>query len=113
MYQENVLRAHMAEDSLGGDKETRFAPAHDPFVTANVLKEIVDPLKKRGEVDNLYLSPLATKAQVLGFAIYYLWECLGTGASIIFPVAESYERETSKGFSRIWKYKVELPPNRR
>jgi hypothetical protein len=110
MYQENVLRAHLAEDALGSDKESRFAPAHDPFITANVLKDIVTPLRARSELKNLYLSPLATKAQVLGFAIYYLWECTNLPASIVFPVAEMYERETSKGMSRIWKYHVELPP---
>jgi hypothetical protein len=54
------------------------------------------------------VSPLATKAQALGFAYYYLCECVGTAASVIFPYAEFYSRETSVGLSRVWLYEFEL-----
>jgi len=45
----------------------------------------------------------------LGFAIYYAWECLNKPVSIIFPFTSGYSRETTQGFSRIWKYTIELP----
>lgn len=112
MYQENVLRASRARNAIGGERETirnYFAPANDPFVTAAVLQEVVAELGQRRQITNLYLSPLATKPQALGFAIYYLTECLDKEASIVFPFCRTYSRETSKGISRIWKYTVELP----
>lgn len=114
MYQENVLRASRAAESVGfsaGDETSNFfAPANDPFVTASVLQEIVTTLNYREPLTNLYLSPLATKPQVLGFALYYLTEQQNNAASIIFPFAGKYTRETSTGISKIWKYSVELPP---
>ena len=111
MYQENVLRAHKAEESLGGTVVDSFlAPANDPFVAANVLHEIVDDWKARKGLTNLYLCPLSTKAHVLGFTLFYLTECRNTATSIIFPFEEQCRQNTSKGIARIWKYTVELPP---
>lgn len=114
MYQENVLRASLAAESVGfnagDDSNNFFAPANDPFVTASVLQEVVTTLNNREPITNLYLSPLATKPQVLGFALYYLTEQQDNAASIIFPFAGKYTRETTKGISKIWKYSVELPP---
>lgn len=114
MYQENVLRAHRAESAVGtpihDDSSNFFAPANDPFVTAAVLQEIVMGLRQRGRVTNLYFSPLATKAQLLGFALYYLAECRNAPVSVLFPFCAAYDRETTKGLTRIWKYTVELPP---
>jgi len=107
MFQENLLRVELAQDYLGND-ERFFAPAHDPFVTAQVINEIVDRLNAQRRITNLYLSPLATKAQVLGFGLYYLALCGKKPASIIFPVSTRYGKETSKGISRIWKYTVDL-----
>jgi hypothetical protein len=113
MYQENVLNAHRAEEAVGrhsGDEATSFfAPANDPFVTASVLREVVSRIDARSRITNLYLSPLATKPQVLGFALYYLTERRGTPTSVIFPFCESYNPETTAGVSRIWRYTVELP----
>jgi len=113
MYQENVLRAYRAEEAVGrhtGDEATSFfAPANDPFVTASVLREVIGRVEARNGITNLYLSPLATKPQVLGFALYYLTERRGTPTSLIFPFCESYNPETTAGISRIWKYTIELP----
>ena len=108
MYQENVLRVHRAKESLG-DSERFFAPANDPFVTASVLSQIVTSMKERSPDSNFYLCPLATKAQTLGFALYYINECLNGPTSLLFPFSDTYSRETTKGCSRIWKYSVELP----
>lgn len=108
MYQENVLMAQRAEEEVGAEAERHFAPANDPFVTANVIKSIVDDLRQRNKLTNLYLCPLSTKAQALGFSIYYLNECQGLSVSMIYPYSESYSKETSSGISRVWKYTVEL-----
>ena len=70
--------------------------------------EIVEK-NPRKDITNLYLCPLATKAQALGFTIYYLTECKEKEVSMIYPICHSHSRETSKGVSRIWKYVVELP----
>lgn len=113
MYQENVLRAYRAEEAVGRHSadgtSSYFAPANDPFVTASTLREIVGRINARKPITNLYLSPLATKPQVLGFAIYYLTERQNSPTSLIFPVCEGYDQETSTGVSRIWRYTVELP----
>lgn len=112
MYQQNVLRAQRASEQLSSsgteNSDTYFAPANDPFVTANALAEIVDQENRKARITNLYLCPLATKAQVLGFGIYYLHACKSLNASIIFPFCKTYSRETSVGISRSWLYHVEI-----
>jgi hypothetical protein len=108
MYQENVLRANRAAEAVG-EANTCFAPANDPFVTASVLSQTVKKLNAKRAITNLYLSPLATKPQVLGFALYYLVELQDTAASIIFPISKKYNRETTTGLSKIWTYVVEFP----
>ena len=37
MYQENVLKAQKAEEEVGAEAESFFAPANDPFITANIV----------------------------------------------------------------------------
>ncbi len=113
MYQENILRVHKASESLdcgpgGNHPDNYFAPANDPFVTANILHEIVENVNNEKKITNLYLCPIGTKVQALGFAIFYLTECVNTATSIIFPFFEKYTKETSKGHSRIWKYSLEF-----
>jgi hypothetical protein len=115
MYQENILRAHKAAQSVGieeiKDPFNFFAPANDPFVTANVLKDIVKKIPenlRKSSLTNLYLCPVGTKPQVLGFGLYFLTEWQDKAASIIFPFCESYSKKTTKGISRIWKYQIEF-----
>lgn len=109
MYEENRIRAAAAEEAVGPlpDRSVLFAPANDPFSTAQELHDRVVDERQRG-LSNLYLSPLATKAQTLGFALYYLCECVGSASSMIFPFAEYYSRETSVGLARVWLYRIEL-----
>jgi len=107
MYQENELRAQLAEESLGPSL-SYFAPANDPFVTASVLSEITRALEKQKQITNLYLSPLASKAQVLGFSLFHYLEGKQRPTSIIYPFRPHYSRETTEGLSRIWKYTVEV-----
>lgn len=108
MYQENIIRVQRAYDSLEpaiNSINKFFAPANDPFVTANTLNDI---LEKKGRERNLYLCPLGTKAQVLGFILFYLQNCHTTDMSIIYPFCSKYESVTTKGIARIWKYEVKL-----
>lgn len=107
MYQENELRVALAEDAIGSGK-VFFSPAYDPFVTADTLNEIVVEASRRATISNLHLAPLSSKPQVLGFALYYLRKWEGGPASVIFPIANRYARETSVGIARVWQYTVEL-----
>lgn len=109
MYEENQLRAALADEAVGPlpERAQLFAPANNPFATAQELHDRINEERDRG-VENLYLSPLATKPQALGFALYYLCECAGDAASILFPFAEYYSRETSVGWARTSLYKLEL-----
>jgi hypothetical protein len=110
MYQQNVLRtARVADSFSGADLNPWFAPASDPFVTAQTLHDGVRVEQQRGFA-NLYLCPVGTKAQALGFALYYLHEWRGQNASMIFPFSEGYEEKTSRGLSRVWMYTVEKLP---
>jgi hypothetical protein len=109
MYQESILRASRASEAIGSSANTDvlFAPANDPFVTAQVLSERLRTENVRRPVTNLYLSPLSTKPQTLGFGLFFEAECRQTAASIVFPFCERYERETTIGFARSWLYTVE------
>ena len=109
MYQQSAWQTWRAADSLGGAiREKHFAPASDPFATATVLSDIVRRERNSAPIGHLYLSPLATKAQAVGFAFFFLMECLHTNASIIFPFCHSYDRDTSIGLSRVWLHTLEF-----
>jgi hypothetical protein len=110
MYQENQYRASMAAESLGtvAPGATLFAPAGDPFATAAVLAKSLLISDGVARYENIYLSPLGSKAQVLGFGIFYLNHLSIAPASVILPFADRQARETSLGMSRIWRYEVEL-----
>ena len=109
MYQQNILRASRSWNALGNPPRRWrfFAPANDPFVTAEVLREIV-ALNGGADVTNLYLSPLATKAQALGFVLFYVTERRESNSSIVFPFSSKYEKETGKGLSRTWRYVLDF-----
>jgi hypothetical protein len=115
MYQENILKAYISEEATSNGREsfidpesTLFAPANDPFVTANVIRDFIQRENRQNPITNLYLSPLSTKAQTLGIALYYAANCSGENASIIFPICNRYSRETTEGISRIWKFTVDF-----
>ncbi len=115
MYQENILKAYLAEEASADGRQslidpdyTIFAPANDPFITANLLQSFISKENIKQQITNLYLSPMATKAQTLGFALFYVTECLEYPVSMIFPFCNHYSRETTKGISKIWKYTLEF-----
>ncbi len=112
MYQENVLCANKAAESIGdigAHPNFYYAPANDPFITASELSRIVSTFHSRKPITNLYLCPLSTKPQVVGMTLFFLWERMNSATSIIFPFSSGYSRETSKGYFRSWQYTVELP----
>lgn len=109
MYQQGRIQADRATESLGAAAEVAFAPANDPFATAQVLSERVAEANLKG-LTNLYLSSLGTKPQALGFALYFLTERTGGPTSVIFPFSEGYARETTQGIARSWLYEVRRPP---
>ena len=109
MYQQNAWRTRQADDALGESaKKKIFTPASNPFATATVLSELVYRQNIEDPITNLYLSPLSTKAQAIGFFLFYLTECKSHSTSIIFPFSQTYERETSVGLSRVWLHTLEL-----
>ena len=115
MFQENIIRAYQAEAAVGSDcfKDMDlniFAPANDPFSTAQALKEYIEKASKRRPVSNIYLAPLSSKPQALGIALYYIWEKgLERPISIIYPFCERYIGDTATGIARVWRYEIELP----
>lgn len=113
MFQENLLKAAYTEESLGsiyqGSSNTLFAPAYDPFETASEISKLVSRELDNNSLSNLYLSPLSSKPQTLGFALYYIFEGINLPATVIFPFCKTYNQETSIGVSRIWRYGIELP----
>lgn len=113
MYQQSVLRSREVADLLGdpefSPRHRATAPANDPFVTASVLSEITSRRETRQPFTNLYLCPLGTKVQALGFSLFYLGECEGLNRSVLFPFSTRYSPETTEGISRIWLYTIEFP----
>lgn len=108
MYQQGVLRTQLARDALGESVREVFAPASDPFATATVLSQLVEKEKSDNGIDNLYMSPLATKPSALGMALFYIRECRNQSANIVFPFSKTYAADSSEGVGRIWKYEIEL-----
>lgn len=106
MYQENILKINKAKDEIGVIIEHKYAPANDPFVTANKIKEIVDsnPLS-----NNIYLSPLSTKPHTLGMLLYYIWYKDKKSLNIIFPFSNVYIPKTAVGIYCTWIYTLEFP----
>lgn len=105
MYQENVLKIYKAKESIG-QRIDRYAPAFDPFVTAQVIHDIVE---ENSDHSNIYLSPLSTKPQTLGIALYYLWNYKSKSINIVFPYSNVYHPKTATGVKKTWKYTFELP----
>lgn len=109
MYQESRLRAAEAAEWLNGFGSaalTSFAPADNPFMVAESLQRQIGRLRAVESQRNVYLAALGPKPQVLGFALFYLYECVGTPTSVLAPAITGYSSETSKGVSRLHVYRV-------
>jgi hypothetical protein len=113
-YQESFIRAGVAAEAVGPRaSQRRFAPAYDPFTTASVLRDVVaderDALPSGRALGHVYLSPLSTRVQALGFALYYVYDCIDTTTSIIYPFAAEYQQRSDDGVGGLWRFEVELP----
>lgn len=110
MYQESILRISGARESIRDfrNRSFLFAPANDPFMTAQVLSDHVSKMRDIGRADNIYLCPVGPKTQVLGFSWFFLCEARHSSVSMLFPVSSQYNRETSKGISAIHRFDLEL-----
>jgi len=107
MYQESLLQRYGTTYSSKAP-DILMAPAYDPFVTASVLSNYYHNYKNSFGSPNLYLAPLSTKPQTLGFILFYLNELVNTSSTMIFPFSTGYEQETSEGIGRVWIYSVEF-----
>ena len=111
MYQESLIRLQRIADVPNRlpDDQQAYASANDPYSTYFVLDETIRRIRERSpQTANIYLSPLATKPQAVGFALYYLDNLENQAASIIFPLTKSYSKETSSGVGRAWRYEIEF-----
>lgn len=113
MYQESILRTDLASEDLGvplgSPEHVSFHPANDPIEVANTLQDVVRKgRRKYGDDLNLYLCPLATKPQLLGFYLYYRCELSNAPASILFPFSSRYSSAESSGLGRIWLYALDF-----
>jgi hypothetical protein len=112
MYQQSAFRASFSGDITKKDDwfiNRKFAPANNPFATAQIVSELIHNIDAtNNSQNNIYLAPLSTKAQTLGFAIYWALEGEERDISILLPECLTYSRETSRGLKRLWSYEVEL-----
>jgi hypothetical protein len=106
MYQESMLKLNHTRELVENNSYIEFAPAMDPFITAQVIHDIVE---KNITATNIYLCPISTKPHTLGIALYYLMNYKEKPVSIIFPYSRKYNIKTAVGMKRIWKYTFELP----
>ncbi|MDN3558612.1 hypothetical protein [Vreelandella neptunia] len=113
MYQQSALRASKSGD-VALEKiwqvNKRFFPANDPFAIASILSDVVKEVTYKDPKANIYISPLSTKVQALGFSFFWLKESkkYSSSLTIILPQCITYSRETSSGINRLWEYQIEF-----
>lgn len=116
MYQENILNLLKSDGELGIDSndELLYAPANNPFITAYVLSKFIKKhVDYSKNIKNIYLSPLATKPQAIGMALFYLFENYEYESKNItihftYPFSSSYSPISSEGIFRINIYSIEF-----
>lgn len=114
MFQENVLSVYDSQEEVSGgdfsieDDNVILAPANDPFITAEAIKNYIEIENKKKPITNLYLCPLSTKVQTLGIALYFVSDCLDLPVSILYPFSKKYSTETTQGISKVSVFIVEF-----
>lgn len=105
MFQQSMLKIHNIEYHYNRFK---YAPASNPFMTAQKIHETVENFRNDDQKYSVYLAPLSTKPQVLGFALYALRNEKSDNleVNVIYPFVEKYSKETSKGIAKTWQYKI-------
>lgn len=115
MFQQSIIKSSNIQFSNiknASNHNRNFAPAHDPFSTAKAISILVKKIKN-DNISNIYLSPLSTKAQVIGHT-YFWWKeqkelrSSGVNINITLPIPCSYQSKTSRGVGRIWNYTLEM-----
>jgi len=110
MYQHNVLKSVGVDTPL--PEETKglrhFASAFDPFAMATELSSIVREYRMKMPDTRFYIAPLATKAQMLGAAIFHIAECDQQSVSLLYPIASAHVPGPSVGISRAWLFGVDF-----
>lgn len=111
MYQQSATRAYQSGDvALSPEwiSNRRFAPANDPFSTAGIIRDVIKEIDRLDGSANIYMAPLSTKVQVLGFSLYWWLEGRHRGrVSVLLPECVRYSRETSVGLKRLWSFTIE------
>jgi hypothetical protein len=110
MYQESRIQVHSCKEDFVPFEHQVFAPAYDPFATAMALERFINGFS--GGISDLFFCPLATKAQVIGFGLYYLdHRAEFPASSVLFPVASEYSKDTGKGLAEVWRYRFRHKPD--
>lgn len=102
MYQESVLCAQKAVESLGAARSSRFwvpASANDPFHVANTLGDILHD-DNYSDAANVYLAPVGPKPQALGFFLYSRFGRYAEKTAMLYPFTNRYGKDSAKGFTR-------------
>lgn len=116
MYQENIINLEKSNGYLGLDPtdDLLYAPANNPFITAHIVsKYIKNYRQENNNISNIYLSPLATKAQTIGLTLFYLFEKdiyaeEDISIHIRYPFTDSYSSKAGIGYFCINKYTIEF-----
>lgn len=116
MYQENIINLEKSNGYLGLDPndDLLYAPANNPFITAHIVSRYIEKYKNENQnISNIYLSPLATKAQTIGLTLFYLFEKDkykkdDISIHIRYPFTDSYSSKAGKGYFCINKYTIEF-----
>lgn len=116
MYQENIINLEKSNAylNLEPNDDLLYAPANNPFITAHIVSEYIHNYKNDNpKINNIYLSPLATKAQTIGLTLFYIFESESyeeqdISIHIRYPFTNSYSSKAGKGYFRINKYTIEF-----
>lgn len=93
----------VANEKLTGDRDVKiqFSRANNPFETFNLLETV----KERNKNAFINIAPLGTKPMALGACIFAL---NNPDVRVIYPLPETYEKETTKKCWGSWRYHIPL-----
>jgi hypothetical protein len=104
-YQERLREA-----ACPATANTRFAPAMTHSL--QLAQDTIARLSAKKDITNLYLSPLATKPQVLGCALYYLMECQDSAARSSFTFLKNTIEKLPKAYRGCGSIRLNFRPPR-
>ena len=87
-----------------------YAPAYDPFVTAQAISEYVEKQKQASTHYKYLPVPIIYVNLMLLVWLVFLWEHgFNKNISLIYPYCQQYITDNSDGIARIWRYEIQLP----